>query len=233
MSAAELLRALAERTANAPEPPGSGRYHYVRTSGLYLHSKTFLSRSGESTTTGSVEPSEREQWIAPDGSGRIEVTRGGELVRPTGDFGVGKLAAIFIHATDDASLTAELARLSTKTSAAAIIKTFEQVWLSQVVPPALQRLLLRNLAQCPDLVPMDNAVTYLDVARKEQHLLTFAPETGALVSAETTSLEGGPSTGARSRGDQPHRLAAVRLLRVHRRQTASSALTMAAMTMSR
>ena len=73
MSAAELLRALAERTADAPEPPGSGRYHYVRTSGLYLHSKTFLSRSGESTTTGSVEPSERKQWIAPDGSGRIFV----------------------------------------------------------------------------------------------------------------------------------------------------------------
>jgi hypothetical protein len=190
MSAAELLRELAERTAHAPQPPGSGSYHYVWTSGVYLLSKTFLSRSGESTTTGSVEPSEREQWIAPDGSGRLEVTRGGELVRPTGDFGPGELAAIFIDAADDASLTAELARLSTRTSARAIIKRFEQVWSSQVVPPALQRLLLRNLAECPDLAPVENGVTYLDANRKRRHLLTFDPETGALVSTETTALEG-------------------------------------------
>lgn len=189
--AADLLRALARKTTNAPEPEGTGRYHYVHTRGAHLRINHYLKRSGESTMTGSVEPYERREWMAADGSGRIEVTREGELVQPTGDYGPGGLPGqLIVTATDETTLAAQLARFSSKTTTSAVLKAFRQVWNLQVVPPALQRLLLLHLAKCPDLSADGVAVTHLDEAGHRRTLLEFCPDTGMLVRVEEVALEG-------------------------------------------
>ncbi|WP_439660373.1 hypothetical protein ACSHWB_02000 [Lentzea sp. HUAS TT2] len=195
MNAAELLRDLAEKAARAPEPGGTGPYHYVRTSSLSLNTRRFLSRTGESTITAAVEPSDREQWIADDGSGRLLVTRDGEvLVPPSNDYGPGQLPAHFI--TDEASLVAELGRFGEKT--AGVLKAFRQFWNLQVVTPALQRLLLLHLAKCAGLSAetlefagrQTAAVTHLDGERHRRATLAFCPDTGRLIGAEEVALEG-------------------------------------------
>lgn len=201
MGAAELLRGLALKTANAPEPAWTGRFHYVHTTGAHLRTNRFLSRTGESTVTGSVEQSERKQWIAADGSGRLLVTRQDvEMVPPSGDYGPGQLPGNFVTATDEDSLTAELTRLNPRTTTTAVIRTFQQVWNLQVVSPPLQRLLLLHLAKCADLEQTEAprefagrsgvAVAHVDDARHQQRFLTFDPDTGELIGAEELALAG-------------------------------------------
>ncbi|SDK78230.1 hypothetical protein SAMN04488074_107129 [Lentzea albidocapillata subsp. violacea] len=196
MRATELLRELAEKTTHAPEPPGAGRYHYVHTVSSFLHTKRFLSRTGEDRLTAAVEPSERRQWIAADGSGRLLVTRGEEvLVPPSGDYAPGRLPSLRI--TGEESLATTLGRLGSPTTSG-VMKAFEQVWNLQVVPPALQRLLLLHLAKCADLSMETTdftgrqciAVTHVDNARHRRKLLAFVQETGALIGAEELALEG-------------------------------------------
>ncbi|MCG8915849.1 hypothetical protein L6E12_08620 [Actinokineospora sp. PR83] len=187
-----MLRDLAEKIARQPAPRGTGRYHYVRTSGSYLHTARVLG----GTTTGVVEQSEREQWIAPDGSGRLVVTRGGESVQPTGDYPPGGLAAAFLTAADPDALTARLRDRNPNGSTSTAVKVFTGVWNNQVVPGALQRLLLLDLARHSDLY-VDNsfrgagvAVGHLDPEEPFQRLLVFDRLTGSLLGAETTALDG-------------------------------------------
>jgi hypothetical protein len=189
----QLLRELAERTENAPQPEGTGRYHYVHTRGVHLHLSHYLRRSGGHTTTGAVEPYERRDWLAADGSGRIEVVKDGELVQPTGDFGPGELPGhLLITAVDDtAAVLLELGKRQTTTTA--VVHAFRQVWNLQVVTPALQRVLLLHLARCPDLsVDGPNTVAHLDTARHRRRLLEFSGETGMLLRTEETAFEGAP-----------------------------------------
>jgi hypothetical protein len=193
MGASELLRDLARKTAHAPEPPGVGRYHHVHTVGVYRRTNRFVSRTGESAVTNVVEHLERRQWIAPDGSGRLLVTRGEEVVvPPSGDYAAGQLVALFITATDETSFAGQFGRLMPKTTTAAVMKAFRQVWNLQVVTPPLQRLLLLHLAKCADLSVeecRDFAGRSGVAVSHAGHLLAFSPDTGELIGAEGT----GPS----------------------------------------
>lgn len=147
-AASDLLRNLAERTVREPEPRGIGRYHYVHTSSSYLRT---VRKAGSRAIRGSIEHMERRQWIAPDGSGRLLVTQDSDSVQPTGDYPPGRLVAAFITTTDPVALTTELRQRNPKGSSAVAINTFTEIWNNQVVPPALQRLLLLDLAGYPDL----------------------------------------------------------------------------------
>lgn len=199
--AADLLRDLAKRTAHAPAPPGTGRYHHVHTSGAHLRTNSVLSRTGSlSVANGTVEEFERRQWLAADGSGHVVVTRDGEVVPPSGDHGPSELAALFITATDEASLAGKLAELNPQRTTRSTIRMFQRIWGMQVVPPALQRLLLLELAECAGLsreqAPREFAgrsgvaVTHVDNDRHVRHLLAFDEETGALIGTEVLALEG-------------------------------------------
>ncbi|MEU0881854.1 hypothetical protein ABZ345_24850 [Lentzea sp. NPDC005914] len=189
--ATELLHALARKAASAPEPEGTGRYHYIHTRGVHLRINHYLRRSGENTITGSVEPYERHDWVAADGSGRILMTKEGQPVQPSGDYGPGELAAqLFVTATDEDTLAAELTRFSSKTTTSAVMKAFEQVWHLQVVTPALQHLLLLHLAKCEGLSAEGTTVTHLDEERHRRKFLEFSPDTGMLLTAEEHALEG-------------------------------------------
>ncbi|WP_143138867.1 hypothetical protein [Lentzea waywayandensis] len=139
--------------------------------------------------TSVVEHLERKQWIAPDGSGRLLVTQGEEvMVPPSGDYAAGQLSDLFITATDEASLAVQLGRLTSKTTTAAVMKAFRQVWHLQVVTPPLQRLLLLHLAKCVDLTVEDESREFAGrsgvVVSHAGHLLAFSPDTGELIGAE-------------------------------------------------
>lgn len=69
---AELLRQLAQRAAKQPALPDRMRFDYIRTKGRYRGSKHLLGKDGTLTLLDSqVDVTEREFWIAADGSGRI------------------------------------------------------------------------------------------------------------------------------------------------------------------
>jgi len=198
-AAADLLRDLAERTAHAPAPPGTGRYHHVHTSGAHLRTNSVLSRTGSlRVADGTVEEFERRQWLAADGSGHVVVTRDGEVVPPSGDLAPSELATLFV--TDTASLAGKLAELNPQRTTRSTMRMVERIWNMQVVTPALQRLLLLELAECAGLsrrqVPWEFvgrsgvAVTHVDNDRHVRHLLAFDEETGALIGSEELALEG-------------------------------------------
>ncbi|CCH35656.1 hypothetical protein ABZ816_13720 [Actinosynnema sp. NPDC047251] len=194
-AASALLRTLAGRTARGPEPRGTGKYHYVHTSSTYLRKIRTL---GSPEIKGGIEHSERRQWIAADGSGRLLVTQGGQSVQPTGDYAPGRLAAAFITATDSAAVAAELRKRNPQGSTPAAFRSFVGIWKHQVVPSTLQRLLLLDLADHPglsvDSVPgafADRpAVAIGHVAEGRRHLLVFDQETGALIGDDVTALDG-------------------------------------------
>ncbi|ATY13297.1 hypothetical protein CU254_24800 [Amycolatopsis sp. AA4] len=190
-SPAEIVRALAERTAFAAPPRGTGRYRYLRTSGWARH--TARTTDGR-VLSASTRFFAREDWIAADGSGRLLVTQGEAVVRPSGYFPPGGLLGDFVDASDLASATAALRRRVSPSRAG---KAFSSVWLTQVVPPDLQRLLLRWLAEHPGLVVEDAdlpgvVVSVPDAAWLRRRLLVFDSRTGMLL--ETRDVEEGGAT---------------------------------------
>ncbi|WP_116205439.1 hypothetical protein [Amycolatopsis circi] len=188
-SPAEVVRALADRTALAPVPRGTGRYHYLRKSGWHQHT--------DRTTAGrilsaSTEFFDREDWIAADGSGRLLVTQGDTVVRPSGDFPPGGLMGDFLAGRDLASVSAALRRLMSPSGA---VKAFSTVWLTQVVPPELQRWLLLWLAERPGLVVEDAdlpgvVVSVPDSVLASTRQLVFDPETGMLLQTRDVEEDG-------------------------------------------
>ncbi|MGW7538532.1 hypothetical protein [Amycolatopsis sp. NPDC054798] len=188
-SPAEIVRALADRTAGAPAPRGTGRYHYHRTSGWYRHSDR---TPGGRILSASTECFDREDWIAADGSGRLLVTRGGVVVRPSGCFPPGGLMGDFLVARDLPSVRAELRR---RTGPAGVVKAFNTVWLTQVVPPELQRMLLLWLAEQPGLAaeeadPPGVVVSVPDPARPSTRQLVFDEDTGMLLRSRSVEEDG-------------------------------------------
>ncbi|MFE3174800.1 hypothetical protein ACFXPA_36990 [Amycolatopsis sp. NPDC059090] len=188
-SPAEVVRALADRTAFAAAPRGTGRYHYRRTSGWHQH--TDRTTAGQ-ILSASTEFFDREDWIAADGSGRSLITQGSAVVRPSGYFPPGGLMGDFLVATDLSSVTAAMSR---RMSPAGAAKAFSTVWLVQVVPPQLQRSLLLWLAERPGLVVEDAdlpgvVVSVPDSAFAPTRQLVFDPETGMLLQTRDVEDDG-------------------------------------------
>ncbi|MGW4400472.1 hypothetical protein ACWEHA_34700 [Amycolatopsis nivea] len=189
---AEIVRNLAERTAFAAEPRGTGRYHYLRKSGWAGHTDRTV--SGQ-VLSASTEFFDREEWIAADGSGRLLVTQGETAVRPSGYFPPGGLMGDFVTGRDLPSVRAELRR---RISPAGVVKAFSTVWLTQVVTPELQRLLLLWLAEQPGLVLADVelpgvVVSVPDSVWAGTRQLVFDSETGMLV--QTRDVDGATVSG--------------------------------------
>ena len=221
----ELLRqlaVLAER--QSPKPPG--RYDYVKTQGWYLDF-----RVARGSATGQLDPTFRQQWIAPDGSGRLEETRG-DSTTLNDNFAAGGLAGPQEWPTDPAALRAELAKSHPNYGTFEWFTAVGDVWNGQVVSPRLQAGLLRMLA---DERQLTNAGTVTDrIGRtgvavstessnsglNTRYTLIFDPNTGMLLDFEQVLLEAGklpvkvPATSSytvwittghvNSLGDLPH-----------------------------
>ena len=198
-NSADLLRALADRVSCAPVPRGTGRYHYVHTSGWYRHTIRTADRSGVQVRSVSTDFLDRHQWIAPDGSGRLLVIQGETAVRPSGHYPPGRLPADFLAATDLPTITDRLQRKSRSESTASAMKSFTTVWQTQVVPPRLQQLLLLYLAQQHDLTmegPIEDrlgrsglAISHVDPDRHVQHRLLLHEENGMLLTSQNVDAD--------------------------------------------
>lgn len=225
-SGQELLRQLAAIAERQPTKP-AGRYDYVKTRGWYYD----VAVGSNGSVAGQLDPTFRQQWISPDGSGRLEETRSGQSTL-NDTFPVGGLSGPRAWPTDPASLRTELAKSHPNYGTFEWFTAMGDVWNVQVVSPRLQAGLLRMLA---DERQLTNAGTVTDrVGRtgvavstessnsglNTRYTLIFDPKTGMLLDFEQILLEAGklpvkaPATSSytvwistghvRSIGELPH-----------------------------
>ena len=148
----------------------------------------------------STEFYDRQQWIAPDGSGRLLVTQGKRVIPPSGHYSAGQLFGDFLNANDLPTITAQLRQRSSRGSTAGAMRSFATVWQGQVVPPALQRLLLLFLAQEHDLVvdgPIVDrlgrsgiALSHVEPVQHIRRRLVFDERTGMLLASQNITEDG-------------------------------------------
>jgi hypothetical protein len=201
---AALLRRLAQQAAVQPPNPDRGRYDYVRTRGWYFD----MEGHADGTMTGRVNLTEREDWQAQDGSGRIEESRSGVRSSSSAEYPPGELYVPQRLPENPAEL--EQAVVGER---GPDLKTWDwfmelaSLWHFQVVSPGAQAAFLEVLATKPDIV-VSGAVTdrvgrqgvavstttyYADQpdALPLRYTLIFDPETGALLGEEQVALEKG------------------------------------------
>jgi hypothetical protein len=195
-SGQELLRQLAV-LAERQSPKPAGRYDFVKTRGWYYE----VSVDERGAVTGQLDPTFLQQWIAPDGSGRLEETRSGRTT--LNDSAAGGFAGPQAWPTDPAALRAQLAKSHPNYGTFESFTAVGDIWSVQVVSPRLQAGLLRMLAGERELT---NAGTVTDrIGRsgvavstesshnglKTRYTLIFDPKTGMLLDFEQVLLESG------------------------------------------
>jgi hypothetical protein len=193
------LAELAARAEIQPPPPESGPYSYVHTQGWYL--ATDQMTDGR-ILDARVEETERELWVAADGSGRIKETRDSRPSQMSGVYGPGGLYPGPLAATQ-AGVPAHVAvRQTSSPLPVGWLKDMKSLWLSQTVPPALQADLLRHLAiqrglrleQTSDRAGRPGLAVSADdppsrSGHRSRHALVLDPETGMLLAAEEIAVQ--------------------------------------------
>lgn len=193
-----ILTDLAARARSQPPVRGSGAYQYIRTQGWYLATD----QSTDGRILGSrIEASDREFWVAADGSGRIEETRAGQPTRWSGVYTPGQLLARVTTSGSAESVQATLTRQNPGRTSAAWFEAVKDIWNTQAVSPELQSALLRILAARSDL-KVDGTVTdragrpgiavsTRGPTRATRYVLILDVETGMLLDYEEIALEAG------------------------------------------
>ena len=190
-----VLHQLAERAAAQPSSGEAGRFGYVRTRGWYFD--VVVTGAG---TTARVNPTEREQWLAADGEGRIEETRSGERTSTSGRYGAHALSGLPSLLTNSAALAAAIRPIDDQP--AAWMDAVASELLRGPVPPAVQSALLQVLAQQQGLavagkvtdragrVGVALSAIWRDGERTTEHILILNPATGAPLAQERVQLAG-------------------------------------------
>ncbi|GAA4535921.1 hypothetical protein [Amycolatopsis samaneae] len=186
----DILTKLADQALRQPPPRGTGRYHYVHTQGWYL--ATAQTTSGR-VLDSRIEPTDREFWVAEDGSGRIAETRDGRPSRMSGTYEPPGLLGEFVTGDSVDALQATLLRRNPTRSPQGWLKLTQELWTRQVVSPALHAAVLRILAAQPELSqdgPVTDRVGRPGVAVSaqstpaERYVLTLDPGTGGFLGFE-------------------------------------------------
>ena len=196
-SASSVLTDLARRARTQPSARGQGRYHYLHTKGWYLH---VAADDNNRIFASGIAEIDRQLWQAADGSGRLfqVIPDDPSGLPPDRILGPGELSGAFLPA--DATDAAVRARYGHAATAAGWIRTIQELWSQQVVPPALHARLLDNLAGQPGVSVLGDtndragrrgiALAVEDQrGPRERLILVLDPETGALLDAETIVLE--------------------------------------------
>lgn len=190
-----VLDQLAERAAAQPPSGEAGRFAYVRTRGWYFD--VVVTDAG---ATARVNPTEREQWTAADGEGRIEETRSGERTRTSGRYGGRELSSVQPLPTDPAALAAAIRPVDDQP--AAWMDAVASELLRRPVPPAVQSALLQVLARQRGLAVAGKvtdragragvalSAVSRDGGQTTKHILILDPATGAPLAQERVQLTG-------------------------------------------
>lgn len=200
----DTITMLADHAAAQPSPPGAGPYHYVHTREWNL--------STDMTTDmrvlgARIQVTDRQQWIASNGSGQLKITADGAAAPGSGVYGPGKLLADFVTGDTVEDLRTALTRQNPhNTTAFDWIQTFNQVWGRQAVSPDLEVALLRTLAAQPGLTLSGTTTdragrTGIAISARSADgrggtpamrvTLIFDPETGMLLDYEKVALDAG------------------------------------------
>lgn len=201
-SAADVLTELADRARRQPGPPGTGRYHYIRTRDWQLHT----ARTTDMQILGAqIEESRRQSWFGDDGSARIDELVDGKPADTSGTYGPRWQDIPRLEGNED-NLRAELLRQGSGRTTGDWFDAAGQLWRQQVVTPQLQSALLRVLAQQPGITV---AGTTTDRAGREgiaistdieqtnpivpemQSVLVLDPDSGMLLDYEQIVLQSG------------------------------------------
>lgn len=195
-----VLLGLAARAERQPRH-AAGRYDFVRTRGWYLN------HGGLPSQGYFRDVSERDFWIGDDGSGRIAETRTREdgtveQHGPSGAYAAGTLSGRRPIPADPAALRERL-YAEPGWDTVQWIDAVAQAWTQQAIEPDEAAVLLRALADRPDLVSRgtvtDRAgrrglVVSADSRRTGmafRELLVLDPQTGLLLGHERVALERG------------------------------------------
>ncbi|WP_157440641.1 hypothetical protein [Actinokineospora inagensis] len=186
---ATLLTDLARRAATQPAPSGAGDYDYVRTRTWNL---ALTGDSDLNITDARISAAEQDMWTAPDGTGRLDVSRDGAPVKHL------DLSSGVARTTPD--------RLPEARTTAQWFDSIRETWSRQAVSPALQNALLSALATRGDITTEGKTTDRANrpgiaVSTKQdpEHALTpnerlvivLDPDTGMLLDYEVMSLESG------------------------------------------
>jgi hypothetical protein len=185
------LTHLADLAATQPPPPGTGPYNYVRTKSWNL--STDMNTRME-ILAAHIAVTDREQWAATDGSGRLAITVDGKPSSLTGNYAPGTMLGNFVT-----SLTDLKHRNPRATTAGAWIQLIKATWSDQTVTPALQAGLLRTLAGRPGLTLTGTTTDRagrpgIAVSAQTPGLrrtLILSPDTGMLLDYEEVTLAAG------------------------------------------
>lgn len=144
----QLLTTLAARAAAQTPRPRTGRYDFVRTRAWYWD----MTSDPPDHSTHALDYTLRDQWLAQDGSGRLEETRGGVRTNTSGVLPAQAAGAPTDLPTDPTALQAVLAEQDHPTSTQGWFDAAGAVWDTQVVTPAMESALLLVLADKPNMV---------------------------------------------------------------------------------
>lgn len=144
----ELLRRLSQAAAAQPPLSGHGRFGYVQTSGWYLHSSQLLVGDQLHHADSRREAVEREVWVAPDGSGRIEERCDGRRTEASADYPAGELDTAPAAPTEPRSLRSWL---SIQLQEQGLLRLLTALWSSGPVTPEVRAATVDVLTEHPDL----------------------------------------------------------------------------------
>lgn len=201
-SASDMISELAQHARSQPPLPGNGPYHYVNTRQFQL---TTSMTTDMEVMDARVEERLREQWIARDGSGRIEQTTDGERENFSGKFGPRAGRPPLLVGSEQ-ELRSRLLREGSDRTSGDWFDVMAQAWSKQVVSPDLQAALLEILADRSDVevrgmttdrqgregIAIGTDTTQRDpLAPEMRYVLVLDPETGMLLDYEVIALEAG------------------------------------------
>ncbi|MBC8092808.1 MAG: hypothetical protein H7Y15_12875 [Pseudonocardia sp.] len=145
----ELLADLADAALGQPIPRGSGSYHYVRTRSWDLRTEMDV----RMRPLGSeIRETERETWIADDGSGRLNIIGDDRLMSQVGGLhGPGGLTGDHLVDRPPGRLRAELDARNPSGTTSGWFALMSDLWKRQVVTPVVQSTLLGILSERRDV----------------------------------------------------------------------------------
>lgn len=193
-----LLADLAELALTQPIPRGSGKYHYVRTRSWNLRTEMDV----RMRFLGSeITESERESWIADDGSGRLNIIGDDRLMsRVGGIHGPGGLTGDHLVERPPGRLRVRLEARNPSGTTAGWFTVMSDLWKRQVVTPTVQGALLAIVSGRQDLtiegMTVDRAgrpglaISVVgEMAPATRMVLVLDERSGALLDLEEIAIE--------------------------------------------
>jgi hypothetical protein len=193
VTSSDLFGSLAASAASQPPARGEGRFEYFHTRewGFY----TLQTQDGEVFDRGIAE-STREDWRAPDGSGRFVTTQDGDIdtVEVPPQPAAPGIAIARANSVDETRRV--LREGKEQWTGAQWFEAYTATWSARILSPQEQAAYLQELGEQPDVEVVGevadragrNGVAVSTSSADIRTVLIFDPDTGALLDFERIAL---------------------------------------------